>query len=203
MINNVFFDWAGTLNDNTQSFFGMIDRMFERNGVPRISDEEKRREFDIPYMNFWKRYCPGMTKEEQDRIYSEELRRAPPGQLCDGAGRMLRRLREQGRYLFMLSSDYLVTIAPEMENFGIRRHFTELFTGIHDKETDFPDILRTRRIRSEQTAYLGDTRGDMRAGKIAGVMTIGVSWGVHTEDMLRQAGADHVIQHISGLEGLL
>jgi phosphoglycolate phosphatase len=40
--------------------------------------------------------------------------------------------------------------------------------------------------------YVGDTIADVRAGVAANVISIGVTTGMHNEDDLRDAGADHV-----------
>ncbi len=47
----------------------------------------------------------------------------------------------------------------------------------------------------ETTAMIGDTSFDMAMARAAGIMAIGVSWGYHGAEELREAGADVVIDH--------
>ena len=46
---------------------------------------------------------------------------------------------------------------------------------------------------------VGDTTGDMGAGRAAGLKTYGVTWGTHKRDTLEQAGADVVRDSLTGL----
>jgi len=50
-------------------------------------------------------------------------------------------------------------------------------------------------LRSSPAAavFLGDTDTDMKTGRRAGMLTVGVSWGFRDSDELRGHGADHVI----------
>jgi phosphoglycolate phosphatase len=55
----------------------------------------------------------------------------------------------------------------------------------------------------ETTAMIGDTSYDMAMAKAAGVRAIGVAWGYHSPDILREAGADAVAAHASELIALI
>mgnify|MGYP004640067021 FL=1 len=48
-------------------------------------------------------------------------------------------------------------------------------------------------LNPSQVAYVGDSAGDIKTAKAAGVMAIGVSWGYQSVDRLVSAGADMVI----------
>lgn len=47
--------------------------------------------------------------------------------------------------------------------------------------------------KPEQTVFVGDTDTDMKTGRRAGTLTVGVTWGFRDEDELRSSGAQHVI----------
>jgi phosphoglycolate phosphatase len=42
---------------------------------------------------------------------------------------------------------------------------------------------------------IGDTSYDMAMARAAGVTAIGVTWGYHGADALREAGAHHIVGH--------
>jgi phosphoglycolate phosphatase len=50
---------------------------------------------------------------------------------------------------------------------------------------------------------IGDTSFDMAMARAAGVRAIGVAWGYHTAEELREAGAEAVAHTIDELKGLL
>ena len=56
-------------------------------------------------------------------------------------------------------------------------------------------------IGADQTVMIGDTTFDMKMALAAGVGALGVAWGYHTPEELREAGAHAVIQtgeHLAG-----
>ena len=53
------------------------------------------------------------------------------------------------------------------------------------------------------TVFVGDAVTDIQAGRAAGVATIGVTWGAHSADALRGAGAEWVVDTVEALRALL
>ncbi len=47
----------------------------------------------------------------------------------------------------------------------------------------------------EKTYMTGDTIGDIRAGKRAGVQTVAVTWGFQARDLLARESPDHLVDH--------
>ncbi|MDD5167225.1 MAG: HAD family hydrolase [Syntrophales bacterium] len=45
----------------------------------------------------------------------------------------------------------------------------------------------------EDTYYIGDTVGDIKEGKLAGVMTVAVTWGWHPKEKLAAADPDYLM----------
>jgi phosphoglycolate phosphatase len=57
------------------------------------------------------------------------------------------------------------------------------------------DIAAGLSTRPGRTLCVGDTDTDMRTGRRAGMVTVGVTWGFRDEDELRSSGARHIIHH--------
>ncbi len=51
--------------------------------------------------------------------------------------------------------------------------------------------------------YVGDMAHDIEAGKKGGVVSIGISWGHKSKEVLEAANPDHLISDIVELEKLL
>ena len=47
-------------------------------------------------------------------------------------------------------------------------------------------------IAPEEIFYIGDTTGDIKEGKQAGVKTIGVTWGWHSKEKMAAAQPDYL-----------
>jgi phosphoglycolate phosphatase len=53
--------------------------------------------------------------------------------------------------------------------------------------------LAETEIDPDQAVMIGDTSYDMAMARAAGVTSIGVAWGYHSPDELKEAGADHLV----------
>lgn len=65
------------------------------------------------------------------------------------------------------------------------------------------EICETLGLAPEHWAYVGDTDVDMKTGRAAGFLTVGVTWGFRAEAELLAAGAHHIIHRPADLLPLL
>ena len=61
------------------------------------------------------------------------------------------------------------------------------------------NALRDVPTPREAVFMIGDTTFDMEMARAAGVRAVGVSWGYHTADMLRAAGAELVAEDFAAI----
>nr|WP_168713333.1 HAD-IA family hydrolase [Cochlodiniinecator piscidefendens] len=58
-------------------------------------------------------------------------------------------------------------------------------------------------VDPENAIMVGDTSFDIEMGIKAGFQTVGVSWGYHTRDQLKHAGANQILDHFDELPTML
>ena len=58
-------------------------------------------------------------------------------------------------------------------------------------------------VEAGASAYVGDSPFDIRAGNAAGALTVAVTWGMFSEDVLRAEGPDRVCRSFEELTALL
>jgi phosphoglycolate phosphatase len=81
--------------------------------------------------------------------------------------------------------------------------------GQRPEEPRKPDPTTTRRILGEigaepgNVAFVGDSEIDMETAGAAGCIAVGVTWGFRPEEVIREAGADHVCYSIDHLRTVL
>ncbi|MCZ8271247.1 MAG: HAD-IA family hydrolase [Beijerinckiaceae bacterium] len=61
------------------------------------------------------------------------------------------------------------------------------------------NACRETGIAPERTVMIGDSSFDMKMAKAAGARAIGVSWGFQGVDLLRETGADEIVEDIDAL----
>ena len=197
------FDWSGTLSDNTHLFLEVCRRMFVTLGKEPLSDEEIKRNFTLPYMTFWNKYFPDLSKEKQDKLYHQYIHEVGEPSLHRGVEETLKYLSQKGYKLFVLSSDHLSTLLPEVNRSGVANLITKVVGASHEKKWDMISLLEDFDLDKDKTFYVGDTSGDIEAGKYAGLKTVGITWGFQDKNILASSSPDHVIDDIVELEDIV
>jgi phosphoglycolate phosphatase len=54
-------------------------------------------------------------------------------------------------------------------------------------------------VDKDRTYYIGDTTGDIREAKMAGIRTVAVTWGWHSRERLAKLQPDYLIDNPSDL----
>jgi pyrophosphatase PpaX len=118
---------------------------------------------------------------------------------CAGMDGVLKRLKEQGRTLGIVTAKRRVTVELAFDHvpFG---HLFDVVVGGDETERHKPDpqpiqlALERLSARPEDAAYVGDSPFDIAAGRSAGVFTVGVTWGrIHARERLEPEGPDAIV----------
>ena len=201
MIRNIIFDWSGTLSDDFSCTHTANMAVFRRLGLAELSPEQFRREFTLPYMEFYERYTE-TPKQEIDRIFDEELSAAPEQELYAEVKEALAGLREKGVPLAILSTCVKDKLVMEMQRFGIEGYFADVRGGVYDKALEIPSILEANGWRAEETAFVGDMTHDIEAGNKAGVISVAITRGYQAREKLEACGPRHVVADLEQLAAL-
>jgi pyrophosphatase PpaX len=130
-------------------------------------------------------------------------------QAFPGVQALLRELRAQGRKLGVVTSKRRRTVDLAFAVLPIERFFDAVVTSgdtEQHKPNAEPVLLALERLGADpaRAAFVGDSPFDVRAGKAAGVFSVGVSWGgLHSDERLVEAGADVVVHRPEDLLDVL
>ncbi len=118
----------------------------------------------------------------------------------EGILEMLGELKKQNiRLAICTNKPHASAVRLAKEYFG-----EDCFTDVLGQQDGFPkkpDPAGLLKIASDwgiapsECVYLGDSDVDMKTGKSAGCLTVGVLWGFRDEEELMANGADRVISH--------
>jgi HAD superfamily hydrolase (TIGR01509 family) len=125
----------------------------------------------------------------------------------EGALETIRTIRARGIPIGIATSKSRARMVIDDEHSGISEHVAVSVTG---DEVTFakPDseavtaAIAALGTSAARTLYVGDGPNDVIAGRGAGAITVGVSYGFHPREM-RESGPDHVIDHPSELLALI
>ena len=102
------------------------------------------------------------------------------GELCDA------------RRLVVVSSNTAAVVEAFLRRYDIRGVAEIAGAEAGQSKVDKIRALLGRFPGDEAVWYVGDTAGDMREARLAGVTPVGVAWGWHDPERLEAAGAERV-----------
>ena len=107
-----------------------------------------------------------------------------------GAREALAAVRAAGERVVIITAKHPVSVAPSLRTAGLDAD--EVFSFVHGPEK--AAVLN----RISAAAYVGDSPPDMAAAAAAGVRAVGVATGSFSADDLIRAGADVVLDSLTG-----
>lgn len=205
----VVFDVDGTILDS----FGMYERVLrvysELNKLPYPCMETIKRGYGDPENHdfMW-----GVAREEQIKHLMESFRLNDEWSLSgevdkipllfEGVKESLVHLKDLGHTLAIVTSKPEGPLLYQMEHHGVTKLFSAHRSGTDvkrrgEREKPEPDqllsVMRDLGFGADETVMVGDTTMDIRMGRNALTHTIGVTWGAHPPEQLRDAGAHHMV----------
>lgn len=202
-IKNVIFDWSGTLSNDFDMAYDAAVLIFKKMNHKPISRDTFKREMRQPYMDFWNDYFPDLTQEKQDEMFKEATSKVKQPVIYPGVKNELERLKAKGVNRIVISSFLDEKVKKNAEDYEVKHLFQEITGSIPNKEDAIEEIIKRNNFDPEETAYVGDMPHDIKAGKKAGVITVGISWGYKPADILAEEDPDYIINDIEELKSVL
>lgn len=203
LINNLLFDWDGTLVDSAHLGLVAFEKTFAELGVPFAHAV-----YESTYSpNWYSTYdALGLPKELWQiadelwiRHYGEQS--AP---LIEGVGETLLALRGRGYQLAVVTSGSRSRVCREVEQSVLLDAFAVIICNedIAQKKPDPEGLMlamRTLNVDPSQCAYVGDAPEDIEMGRRGNVMTVGVRSAYPSSVRLLSAGPDLYLQRLAEL----
>jgi phosphoglycolate phosphatase len=103
--------------------------------------------------------------------------------------------------VFIITSNISSATENVMQRYGV--NCIEEVIGAEKEKSKISKIKKVMAQYTDLPAfYIGDTKGDMLEGKEAGAKTIGVTWGWHSIEKLKEGKADFIVQSPQELAAL-
>lgn len=205
MIKNIIFDWSGVIKDSAHSHIWAVNEMLKELGGEQMTKEDIQDQWEQPYMNFWNKRFPDLKIEDQSDLYHRTIARedCPVSESYPGIVDLIKKLKEKGCSMAVLSSDAPKILLPEMTNYGLDNIFCELITDIHNKAEGIDGLMKRNNFKKEETIFIGDSNHEVEVGKQFGIKTIAVTWGFSSEKKLKTTEPDYLVHNIKELEQVL
>ncbi len=197
------FDLDQTLLDTLPRFYEVFNRVLEEVGGARVDWElflemYKRDELNellpsgVGVEDFWRRFL---------ELYDEHD--PSSDRVLPGVEQVLAELKRRGTKIVVVTGrrSRPEVVLDNLARHGLDKYVDAVYTATCAEELEFMfskkemilKALEDFGVGPSEAIFVGDYRYDMLSGKRAGVLTIGVTTGYESESVLRQYGADRVV----------
>ena len=189
----LLFDFDGVVVDSLEFYENSVNLCLDRLGMPRL---EARADFlELFDDNFY----DGIAKRGVNRKDFTHATAVVTPHLDFG------RIKIHTEVLDLIESlkdEHLLSLISSNSTRAIRsihRDIDSYFEHVLGYEFMFSKIDKIRHemkrtgIPNDRTYYIGDTVGDVKEAKSAGVQIIAVTWGWHSRERLAASGPDYIV----------
>lgn len=192
----VLFDWNGTVVLDRERARDALNQVLVSRGLPALDGPAFAREFRLPMAEMFAGL--GVVDVGAAEDGWNDAMAAGDTDARDGLG-ALWGLRDSGVRLGVVSAAYDSSVRADIRSLDL----DGLWDSVDAPATDKLAVLRARRGDAAVAVYVGDTAYDMECAVAAGYVPVAVSGGYSDVEVLRAAGAVHVLDSFAELEALL
>lgn len=203
-IRNIIFDWCGTLVDDLPAVWRATNVVLRNAGVPELSLEEYRSEFELPFKRFYDRFTPGLPMEQLEAWYhpafhaeQHTIKELPH------ARRFLEWCRTQKLRTFVFSSIHRDHFETHQRITGLSQHVDRAYIDVRDKMEHIHGLLKENHLDPRETLFIGDMQHDIVTARHGGVHSVAVLTGFNRLEQLRAAKPDLIVEHLGELQEIL
>jgi phosphoglycolate phosphatase len=203
------FDCDGTLVDSQANICLAMEDCFARAGLEVPNRARTRRVVGLSLVEAMQAMLPEGEpdthmalaedyKHAFQRLRGQGLVEEP---LYDGIAELMEELEADGWLLGVATGKSDRGLKLCLERHGLHPRFVTLQTADRHPSKPHPSMIEQAMAEAGaepgSTIMIGDTTYDMAMARAAGATAIGVSWGYHCEQELREAGAHYIASHPS------
>lgn len=172
MIKAVLFDYDGVLVDSLELNHKGTCAVLRSAGVKEITFEEFCRDYEAPYMGFFRARGITASREEVKCWYLEEVLKYPNPPLMENALDVLFGLAEKGLTLGIVSAHNYRHLVAQLEKDSLFSFFRSVIGDQEVKTDAISSFCRLFGFAPHEVLFVGDLPSDIRDGNNAGVTTI-------------------------------
>lgn len=206
MYKACIFDLDGTLTDTLESLTVSVNKTLNELGLPNITSEQCKYFVGDGARKLIERALiasgdKNLTLIEQGmEIYGRVFQKYCTYHVApyEGVLDLLQELKKRGVRLAVLSNK------PHAQTKDVVATYFEpgTFSFVQGQQEGIPRkpnptallwIAEKMEVSPEECIYIGDSDVDMHTGNGAGMVSVGVTWGFRTRQILKEHGAKHII----------
>lgn len=209
-IENIIWDWNGTLLNDVEICIRSMNVVLEKRKLTLLNVDSYREVFTFPVKDYYRELGFDFEKEAFEipamEFIDEFTRNLPLASLHEQSMEMLNYFKDKGYRQFILSAMEQDALQKSVSMKGISEFFTEI-KGIRDhyaggKEHIAHELIEEHGMDTNKTLLIGDTLHDMEVAKNTGIHCLMVSSGHQSAHRIKVPGM-YILSELKELEKLL
>lgn len=209
-IHAYVFDFDGTLADSRECSVVSTQEAFKKMGlsIPDAKDIESYMGIPIE-VSFKEMSQNSLSAEKLDQLFYcfREIYKSYENELIKTFPHVediLQEIKSLQKQLYIVSSKHSNVLERNLKSLGIYHFFDDVISA--DKVEYFkphPDginkIIEKNKFDRKRVMMIGDAIYDIQMAKAAKVVSCGVTWGCHSEELLAKENPDYLIHNFHEL----
>lgn len=196
-MKTIFFDFNGTIIDDVELCYTILNKMLKDNGFNEITKERYKEIFTFPIIDYYKAAGFDFKKksfEELSKDFIDLYQKASLScPLYDDVEKTLRDFKNKGYSLVCLSASQIDNLKEQLSHFKIDKYFDAIL-GISDiyaksKVEIGKKYLEDNNIDKCDAIMIGDTLHDKEVCDAMGIKAVLFDGGHQSHNILSNAGA--------------
>ncbi len=193
MIKNIFFDFNGTILNDTNLCFDIEEKMLKKYNLPLVTLDFYLDNFKFPVKSYYELVGYDFNKFDYHKISEEFMneyfsRYKNETYLYDGVENLFKKLKKDGYRLFVLSATKEDELIKQLEHLGVLNYFDGVI-GTRDNlakgKIDFAkEYIKNNNINIDESIMIGDTIHDYEVGVAIGFKTYLMTTGHNSRKLL-------------------
>lgn len=206
------FDWDGTVMDSIGRIVSSMQNAAQEINLPVPEQRDVENIIGLTLPVAAKKLFPQITKEQIARLlalykteYLSGNKVATP--LFDGVIELLEALTKQGILIAVATGKGREGLNRVMAETGTTHYFKATRCGDEGQSKPHPEMLEYLltyfNVDASEAVMIGDTNFDLEMAQAANVDSIGVTFGVHSEEVLSQYNPVKIVNNVAELHAVL
>ena len=196
-VKTVIFDFNGTILDDLDLCFNILNKMLNMYNHPSISKGRYLDIFTFPVIEYYKKAGFNFEKESFDELAPIFMDLYQPNSLkCSlhqGIIEIIKKWRDNGKKIILLSASKRNLMIEQLQSFGIENLFDEILgTGTINavgKLDIAKDYLERNHVDASSTIMIGDTLHDDEVAEVLGIGSFLIAKGHQSKERLLKSRA--------------
>lgn len=190
--------------DDLPPVFSSTNFVFDQCGLDKLTLDQFRAEFCLPFKGFYDRYAPNVPMEKLEMLFHGHFKQVQDDVVeLPHARDFLEFCRQHNIRTFLLSTVRQDHYTTQANSTDLAKFIDKPYVEIHDKRMKIHDILAENNLLAHETIFIGDMQHDVETAKHGGVFSCAVLTGYNRLEQLRVSNPDVIVEHLGELRDIL